>query len=77
MGEIITKEGTIIMEDQYEPPVAGQSIDTSRKFTKEQVWHYRRRFRNGEKITHLAREAKVSKPCMASAIRGAGTYEGV
>ena len=63
--------------EAYEPPAEKLSIDTKRKFTNEEVWEMRRRFKGGETLSALAREFNVSKPCMASAVRGLGTYKDV
>lgn len=61
----------------YEPPIKAEPIDYRRRFTNEEVWELRRRFKAGETISSLAKEYSVSTPCMASAIRGTGTYENV
>ena len=62
----------------YEPPVAKKSWDTSRRFTDEEVWQMRRHVRAGiVTMADLARVHNVSKPCIASAVQGTGTYEGV
>ena len=63
--------------EAYEPPAEKLSIDTKRKFTNEEVWEMRRRFKGGETLSALAREFNVSKPYMASAVRGLGTYKDV
>jgi len=65
------------MTKKKEPPIRETIVDTSRQFTDEQVWELRRRVRSGEKMRQLAAEFGVSGPCVASAVKGTGTYKDV
>lgn len=61
----------------YEPPVEKRSFDSSRRFTNEEVWYMRCQVRSGVTMAALARHHQVSRPCIASAVQGTGTYEEV
>ena len=58
-------------------PLPARKVDTSRRFSDEQVWDLRRRVRAGEKIARLSREFGVSRRCVSDAVYGLVAYRDV
>lgn len=58
-------------------PLPRRRVNTSRRFTNEEVYQIRERLKNGETKAALAKEFRVSRPVISDAAHGINTYKDV